>query len=50
MVANLKRLVSVYLLGVGAVVAIHFIVARFYDPAWEDASLAALTATRPISR
>ena len=40
MVANLKRLISVYLLGVGAMAAIHFIATRFYDPAWEDASLA----------
>ncbi len=48
MVANLKRLVSVYLLGVGAMVAVHFIVTRFYDPAWEDASLAAWSAMNPL--
>ncbi len=48
MVANLKRLVSVYLLGVGAMVAVHFIVTRFYDPAWEDASLAAWSVMDPL--
>ena len=48
MVANLKRLLSVYLLGVGAMVAIHFIVTRFYDPAWEDASLAVWSAMNPL--
>ena len=48
MVANLKRLISVYLLGVGAMVAIHFIVTRFYDPAWEDASLAVWSVTNPL--
>ena len=48
MAANLKRLISVYLLGVGAMVAIHFIATRFYDPAWEDASLAAWSAMNPL--
>ena len=48
MVANLKRLASVYLPGVGAMVAVHFIVTRFYDPAWEDASLAAWSAMNPL--
>ena len=48
MVANLKRLISVYLLGVGAMVAIHFIATRFYDPAWEDASLAVWSAMNPL--
>ena len=48
MVANLKRLVSVCLLGVGAMVAIHFLVTRFYDPAWEDASLAVWSAMNPL--
>ena len=48
MAANLKRLISVYLLGVGAMVAIHFLVTRFYDPTWEDASLAAWSAMNPL--
>ena len=48
MVANLKRLISVYLLGVGAMVAIHFIATRFYDPAWEDASLAVWSTMNPL--
>ena len=48
MVANLKRLIAVYLIGVGAMVAIHFLVTRFYDPTWEDASLAAWSAMNPL--
>lgn len=48
MAANLKRLIAVYLFGVGAMVAIHFLVTRFYDPAWEDASLAAWSVMNPL--
>ena len=48
MAANLKRLISVYLLGVGAMVAIHFLVTRFYDPTWDDASLAAWSVMNPM--
>ena len=48
MVANLKRFIAVYLIGVGAMVAIHFLVTRFYDPAWEDASLAAWSVMNPL--
>ncbi len=48
MAANLKRLIAVYLFGVGAMVAIHFLVTRFYDPTWEDASLAAWSVMNPL--
>ena len=48
MVANLKRLIAVYLFGVGTMVAIHFLVTRFYDPTWEDASLAVWSAMNPL--
>ena len=48
MVANLKRLIAVYLFGVGAIVAIHFLITRFYDPTWEDASLAAWSVINPL--
>ncbi len=48
MAANLKRLIAVYLFGVGAMVAIHFLITQFYDPTWEDASLAAWSVMNPL--
>ena len=44
----LKRLAAVYTVLVGAAIAFHFLITRFYDPAWTDASLPVWQILNPL--
>lgn len=46
--AALKRLAAVYAVLVGAAIAVHFLVTRFYDPEWVDASLPVWQILNPL--
>ena len=46
--AALKRLAGLYALVVGAAIALHFLITRFYDPVWVDASLPVWQILNPL--
>ncbi len=46
--AALRRLAALYVFVVGAAIALHFLVTRFYDPAWSDASLPVWEVLNPL--
>lgn len=46
--AAIKRLVALFLILVGAAVPLHFVVTRFYDPGWVDASLPVWQVLNPL--
>lgn len=46
--AALKRLAALYVFIVGAAVALHFLITRFYDPEWVDASLPVWQILNPL--
>ena len=46
--AALRRLAALYVFVVGAAIALHFLVTRFYDPAWTDASLPVWEVLNPL--
>ena len=43
-----KRLVGAYLVGLGAIVAVHFITTQFYDPTWTGDSIAVWQVLDPL--
>ena len=46
--AALKRLAALFVFVVGAVVALNFLITRFYDPEWIDASLPVWQVLNPL--
>ena len=46
--AALKRLAGLYAFVVGAAIALHFLITRFYDPVWVDASLPVWQILNPL--
>ena len=46
--AALKRLAALYVFAVGGAIALHFLITRFYDPEWVDASLPIWQILNPL--
>ena len=44
----IKRLAGIYLVGLGAIVAVHFITTQFYDPTWAGDSIAVWKVLDPL--